>query len=87
MYEKYIIGSGSDPYGKYNYVYTYSLLHSHDGLVDLGCEQNSHKLYQVQVVMIKDGTYYHHWNIDISYHQEVKSRCMMVLKNKLKIYR
>ena len=45
MYEKYIIGSGSNPgSGTYNYVYTYSLLHSHDGLVDLGCEQNSHKL-------------------------------------------
>ena len=31
MYEKYIIGSGSDAgEGKYNYEYTYSLLHSHD---------------------------------------------------------
>ena len=45
MYEKYIIGSGSDPGGgKYNYEYTYSLLHSYDGLVDLGCESVSHKL-------------------------------------------
>ncbi len=45
MYEKYIIGSGSNPAsGTYNYVYTYSLLHSHDGLVDLGCESISHKL-------------------------------------------
>ena len=45
MYEKYIIGSGSDAGGgKYNYEYTYSLLHSHDGLVDLGCESVSHKL-------------------------------------------
>ena len=45
MYEKYIIGSGSDAgEGKYNYEYTYSLLHSHDGLVDLGCESVSHKL-------------------------------------------
>jgi hypothetical protein len=45
MYEKYIIGSGSDAGGgKYNYEYTYSLLHSYDGLVDLGCESVSHKL-------------------------------------------
>ena len=45
MYEKYIIGSGSNPSsGTYNYSYTYSLLHSHDGLVDLGCESVSHKL-------------------------------------------
>ena len=45
MYEKYVIGSGSNPSsGTYNYSYTYSLLHSHDGLVDLGCESVSHKL-------------------------------------------
>ena len=45
MYEKYIIGSGSNPSsGTYNYSYTYSLLHSYDGLVDLGCESVSHKL-------------------------------------------
>ena len=44
-FEKYIIGSGSDEgSGKFNYEYTYSLLHSHDGLVDLGCESVSHKL-------------------------------------------
>ena len=45
-FEKYIIGSGSDdrPNFSYNYEYTQVFLHSHDGIIDLGAEQCSHRL-------------------------------------------
>jgi|TARA_R110000824_G_scaffold24590_5_gene86477 hypothetical protein len=45
-YEKYIIGSGSDDVSGYLYNYEYSqiFLHSHDGIIDLGAEQCSHRL-------------------------------------------
>jgi hypothetical protein len=45
-YEKYIIGSGSDDVSGYSYNYEYSqiFLHSHDGIIDLGAEQCSHRL-------------------------------------------
>ena len=45
-YEKYTIGSGSDDVSGYLYNYEYSqiFLHSHDGIIDLGAEQCSHRL-------------------------------------------
>tara|TARA_Y100000310_G_scaffold77359_1_gene73987 strand:- start:434 stop:1867 length:1434 start_codon:yes stop_codon:yes gene_type:complete len=45
-FEKYVVGSGSDdtPNFSYNYEYTQTFLHSHDGIVDLGAEQCSHRL-------------------------------------------
>ena len=45
-YEKYIVGTGSDDVSgySYNYEYTQIFLHSHDGIVDLGAEQCSHRL-------------------------------------------
>lgn len=45
-FEKYIVGSGSDDVSgySYNYEYTQVFLHSHDGIIDLGAEQCSHRL-------------------------------------------
>ena len=45
-FEKYIVGTGSDDVSgySYNYEYTQIFLHSHDGIIDLGAEQCSHRL-------------------------------------------
>ena len=72
-FEKYIIGSGSDEgSGKFNYEYTYSLLHSHDGLVDLGCESVSHKLIPSASSDNRKWDIIHLWSIVVTLRSQIE---------------